>query len=270
MDESSLAGIRAKLDRADEHLQALTNELRTFFDSEPHSYLTHVDFDAGSYSVRVTIERSPPVRVSIICGDFVQCLRAALDHLANGLVVRPTRRTQFPIYRDADDFLCRVIIPARRRERGPLTGLDPEGEVFARIESYQPYNRSDGIGSHPLQVLNDLSNMDKHRTILTSVSTHRTDSTRELPDIAFESSDIEYVGQATFIYDQPLETGAEVLRGQFKVTGPDPQVHVHGNLVTDVAFGEGLVTTDGLETVRQAVWGICNTILALLPRRGND
>lgn len=258
-----LDGIGAKLDRADEHLKTLTDEITAYFDGEPHSYRTHADLDAGTYSVRVTIERQPSLRLAIICGDFVQNLRAALDHLANALVTKPVGRTQFPIYSDRDEFMSQVAVPATRGQRGPLTGLDPLGEIFNLIESYQPYHRTDETDAHPLIALSDLSNADKHRTILTSATSHRIDPTRHRPDITFDGVDIEYVGSAVFRYDQALRDGAEVLRGQFKVTGPTPQVLVHGNLVTDLAFGEALVTTDGLETIRRAVWGICNTLQAI-------
>jgi hypothetical protein len=271
MDSDRVAGIRAKLDRADEHLTELVEEVGAYFDSQPHSYPTEVDLGAGTFIVRIRINESPPSRLAIICGDFIQNLRAALDHLANGLVAKPTRRTQFPIVSDPDDFMCQVTLPARRNQRGPLTGLDPDGGIFAQIERLQPYHHSDeGPGSHPLLALVQLSNTDKHRTILTAASGHRIDPSGAHPDISFEGSDIEFTGEAVYTYDKVLADGDEVLRGDLEVTGPNPEPRISGDLITDLAFGSDAgfgrdrpITTDGLATTRSAVRSICDTLISL-------
>jgi hypothetical protein len=255
--------MRAKLERADEHFKALVAECGSYFDGDPHSYKTDADLSAGTYGVRVMIESPPPIRLAIICGDFIQNLRAALDHLANALVSQPTRQTQFPIYSAEDDFKERVVVPAQRARTGPLSGLDVNSDVFKKIAGYQPFNLSAHqakLENHPLYQLAELSNEDKHRTILTRAACHRAEMDQPSPEVEFGGVDIECVGQATYVYDKPLGTGDVFLTGTFKVTGPNPQVLISGSLLTDLAFGGDLTTTDGLEAIRRAVWGICNTL----------
>lgn len=244
-------GIIAKLDRADEHLKALTDEVRSFVDGEPNRYVIYLDGDAGSYRVCVTVKRPPPIRLSVICGDYIHCLRCVLDHLIclHVPTAQITRRTAFPIFDDPADFKAQVTRPARRGKRGYLTGLtDPNGTIVSYIEHVQPFNGQQGIDFHPLGILSKLSNADKHRTILTSATSHS-----ESPDLHAVGQDVEFIGKAEFFYDRPLVDGADVIRGRFKPTGPQPHVQVKGHLPIDVAFGEELVPTRSLDVLRHAV-----------------
>jgi hypothetical protein len=170
VDERAREGIIAKLDRAREHLKRLNDEVEAFIESKPHVYWAKPDFHAGRYSIHVTVNKLPRVEMSVTCGDFIHCLRSGLDQLVSSAVPKATKRTSFPIYDDRDDFFCRVVIPARRRQRGPLTGLNPDGDLFTAIEALQPYNGPHGPRVHPLYNVGTLSNMDKHRAIVTSAA----------------------------------------------------------------------------------------------------
>ncbi len=77
-------------------------------------------------------------------------------------------------------------------------------------------------------------------------------SHRHNPTVSFESSDAEFIGKAAFVYDRPLVDGAEVMSGRFLVTGPNPQMQMHGDLPIEIAFGEELVTTQGLNEIRKS------------------
>jgi hypothetical protein len=265
VDLKAEEGIREKLMRADEHLRRLTNELSAFFNAKPHTYRTDADYEAGSYSVRIEIKAEPAVAVSVTCGDFIHCLRCALEHLVGAEVPHNTNKTAFPICKAKMDFFTEVITPAWKSASGPLTGLDPEGALFAYIQSVQPYRGDHGYAHHPLWLLRDLSNSDKHRTIFATAAAHRELSE---PSLAFNGTDIEYVGQAELRYDKPLKDGDEVLSGRFDVTGPNPHVDVQGHFPVEVAFGEPLVTSEGLDQIRKAVHEILGnafTILGLPP-----
>ena len=267
MDPDRVAGIKAKLERADEHFEALTTEVRAYFDAQPHSYPVEADFSERTYVMRVRI-KAPPARLTVICGDYIQNLRAALDYLVNALVPHSSHKTAFPIYSTARRFDRQVRVPATGGREGPLTGLDPQGEVFGQIESAQPYQSEESeIGTHPLQALAALSNTDKHRTILTVASAHRGDPADKIPDFSFEAIDLEFIGQAVYTYDKVLADGDEVLRGEFIVTGANPEPRITGTLSTDLAFAPDAaygdaspITTDGLATIRTAVHSICKAL----------
>jgi hypothetical protein len=260
MDSEVLDGIREKLRRADEHFVTLDHEIGVYFDSEPHAYWTDPDYDAGRYSIRVTIKTPPPIRLGVICGDYIHCLRSVLDHLVCAHVPNITKRTAFPLYKDKAKFFSGVISPAWKGGESPLTGLDPEGALFALIQSVQPYKGTHGYAHHPLWLLGELSNADKHRAILARAAAHRQ---MEAGSLRFGGTDIAYIGSAELIYDQPLVDRAEVLRGSIEVTGPNPDVKVQGHFPVEVAFGEELVVAEGLRDLRNAVREVAEKVLAL-------
>jgi hypothetical protein len=262
VDQEAEDGIREKLSRADEHLVRLTRELGVFLDTEPYVYRTDADYEAGSYSVRIEIKAKPPIPVSITCGDYIHDLRCALEHLVGGEVPKPSNKTSFPLEADKMDFFTKVVTPAwNGKTNGPLTGLDPEGELFALIQESQPYRGKHGRTHHPLWLLGDLSNRDKHRAILARAASHQR---LEEPTIAFGGTDIKYIGKAAFRYDKPLEDGDEVLSGSFQVIGPNPHAHVHGNFPVDIAFGEQIVPTESLHVIREAVREVIDKAFVIL------
>ncbi|HEV7527677.1 MAG TPA: hypothetical protein VGO29_02155 [Solirubrobacteraceae bacterium] len=234
MDERAREGIIGKLDRAREHLKRLNDEVEAFVESKPHAYWAKPDFHAGRYGIYVTVNKSPSVEMSVTCGDFIHCLRSSLDQLVSSAVGRQTKWSSFPIYDDRDDFLCRVVIPARRKRPGQLTGLDPEGDLFTTIEALQPYNGGHGPRSHPLYNIAMLSNMDKHRAIVTS-ATAQTGDTDGLP------IRVKHVrpSQAQYQTGVPLKSGAKVAWGTLTVFGAEPEMEVEGEFPFEVAFGEG-------------------------------
>lgn len=250
MDEEVLQGIREKLGRADEHLVTLDNEVMAYFKTEPHAYWTDANYNTGRYSIRVTIKTPPPVRLGVLCGDVIHCLRCVLDHLVCSHVPHITTRTAFPLYDSRAAYFSKVIAPAWGNKPGPLTGLDPEGALFAYIQAAQPYNGPHGVAHHALWVLGKLSNADKHRAILARAASHRK---MDEPALSFAGTDIAYLGQAELIYDQPLVDGDEVLRGLVRVTGPNPEIQVHGHFPVEIAFGEFLAVAESLDDLRKAV-----------------
>ena len=178
---------RAKLDRSLE----LRSELGRFIDemllpveSRP-SIALRVDDATGEYVLYV--KKVPDLsnvftRVGLLVGDIVHNMRSALDHLVfelallhtGGKVARPDR-TQFTI-RDCNDRFERAAAQ-------DLAEVAPQHRDL--IEKFQPYHTMDadvavGLYFHPLAMLRDLSNSDKHR-ILTPVLVPSTSVTLDGP-----------------------------------------------------------------------------------------
>ena len=103
---------------------------------------------------------------SIIIGDFLHNTRSALDHLVWQLVIAngqiPSNSNMFPICNDSLSF-------AHQISRGRLNGIPLQ--AHARIEALQPYQRGKPLcDMHPLWILSELTNIDKHRSVnLTTV-----------------------------------------------------------------------------------------------------
>jgi hypothetical protein len=109
----------------------------------------------------IKIEGNPTFAVLI--GETVQNIRTALDYLVYALVVhtrrrRPKEKTQFPIYENAGKFF---------RDRDQISELP--GELRRRIRKLQPY-QAKGQRSETLNLLRRLSNADKHRLLIDTVT----------------------------------------------------------------------------------------------------
>jgi len=99
--DERLAGVRAKIERAKQHVLNVDGAARAFLDSNPCEGGTKRDPDTRRvlhYLVRV---KPAPVPLRLIVGDALHNLRSALDHLAWQLVEAgggtPTRYTAYPI-----------------------------------------------------------------------------------------------------------------------------------------------------------------------------
>ena len=255
MGGDSLAGCAGKVERASLHLEALHAEIRPFLESEPKPYrfVSKVDVETSRYVLLVIIERQPPIEWSLIAGDFVQNLRAALDHLiwqlvrANGL--KPSNGNAFPLF-DQEPPKKRSH---RERERWNrmISGVHPAAVNF--IEACQPYKGPDGPSRHLLAALRKLSNEDKHRTLIPAFSAVEARPDRmdlEVVGVRDVRAPVEggqvHAGYALKSYDLVLEAPVEI-------TGPNPEVKLDGNIPLDIGFGWKPVPLQGFVQMVQAV-----------------
>lgn len=160
-------GAYLKVIRAEEHLAAVKAEIATFKELKPYVPVGQVESDPPGYLVRLYEAHTLPVRPRLSAGDCIHNLRSALDHLAWQLVKaagneprtdRP--RTQFPIFNDP--------LPDGK----PVTihgGISVQAAAI--LNSLQPYVRGDAARSHPLSVINNLDNIDKHQRLNFTIST---------------------------------------------------------------------------------------------------
>jgi hypothetical protein len=162
----------AKLIRARAHrhaLNALEPALAPGGESNLPSIGIKFDSDTGDHVVyisRCSEYGNLFLRASLIFGDVVQDLRGALDHLVyaladwrtQGNIQRPDK-TQFPICDGLGDF--------NSKANRYLSELHPlHVAVIERFQTYNPINDlwpTNQQGGHPLALLRDLSDADKHR-----------------------------------------------------------------------------------------------------------
>jgi hypothetical protein len=98
----------------------------------------------------------------MIVGECIHQMRFALEHTACQLVLAaegtPTNRTAFPIHED------RIVHNGKQHNVRKITvagGVDER--ALTLIKRAQPYQRVEGPTMHPLGILHELSNIDKHR-----------------------------------------------------------------------------------------------------------
>lgn len=179
-----LDGARLKVVRAQEHLEALKDEIGRYLDSHPHEF--PVKYKSNEvHAEAAVIKTEPPLRLSNILGDCVSNLRSALDYVAWQLVTRhcpapltkrQAKRIYFPIStsKNKADLLGSQSYANLALHGVPAPALDLIGSV-------QPYHA--GYGA--LETLSLLVNEDKHRLPLLTVAFAHTASMQILVDGEF-------------------------------------------------------------------------------------
>jgi hypothetical protein len=153
-----ISAVMHKVNRAKVHLDALTEAVKTWRESQSKSLSAHDDLERGEY----VVELRPPdvdIRTALIAGDFVCCLRSSLDHLAWQLANTGSGnpdKVSFPI--------IGVDSPDNQRLFIKSTVGIPE-EALITIKSLQPYQVGDRYKGKYLWILHTLWNIDKHRHI---------------------------------------------------------------------------------------------------------
>jgi hypothetical protein len=238
----------------------LESELRAYLRSKP--YRTPHEFDAkrGCYVFRLEVINPPPLRLSTIVGDLVHNTRSALDHLVWQLVLTnggsPGHHTAFPIYTSQTNFVRNVLPNPKRRGESPLDGVSAEGHQM--IDAMQPYHRSNQADLHPLAILSQADNIDKHRLLNHGYAR----SANEPPNLEAVFTEASPDGGAQVIYpaNVALEDGAEVLYVQLIDTGEgEPDLKIEGGLPVEITFGERrLLPTD--------LAGLCDVVEDIVER----
>lgn len=233
----NLSGSCAKLERALFHHDVLGDEMETLWrmgsgkfslpDEEIHPHprgFLHL-FRTG-HLIR------PRPEVGLIFGDYIQNVRAALDHLAWELVRGGThwppdnpRAVQFPIYSTGRSSVKTKRTFANRVDK-EVPGITDEQRAL--VDSYQPYHR----GNWHLAALANLSNQDKHR-ITTPVHTFAT---------KIERRHLSTTVGSIVAWRLLLPIGRRVNERtpflEVVADSPDAEVEMHARLSTKVAFQE--------------------------------
>jgi hypothetical protein len=260
-EDHFLAPCWAKAAHAERHLKALHDQVSEYLSMGPFNVDGVIDVDAAAYVATLSIREPPPTIWSLIAGDVVANLRAALDHAVCRLVERGggvvTTSHAFPIL-DAPP-------PAAQRARhwqNKIQGVGPDAESV--IETAQPYFGSSGDVSHNvMHSLREISNEDKHRVLLTSYTTIASQT--DIPIRVGTFRDIEPIEQVELYANRPLADGDEIIRAPVTITGPSPEAQVGGELAFDASFGAGMVRLSGFSQMRDAVCAILLELSRLYP-----
>jgi hypothetical protein len=154
-----------KLWRARQHYDELVRELQAYFASNPGQMVLAPESTPGNAVYVFEPKERIPARFGLIAGDYLQNVRSTLDYLVWQLVIAngktPGRSNQFPVCTGApktmswDDCI----------KRGRLLGID--SAAIDLIRSFQPcFDTQSGPTPHPLAVLEEVVNENKHRQVL--------------------------------------------------------------------------------------------------------
>jgi hypothetical protein len=239
--DDPLLGVKAKLARANEHMKTLDKQWGTFGETETYTCESKEGPEPNHWNCYF-IERPVPIEFSVILGDVLHNLRSTLDHLVGYFVERHggtvERHHAFPIHDCETTY--EGLVNQRRRKRdgaGPLDGIPAGSPERALIQESQPYHRGDEARSHPLAVLNNMVNIDKHRAIhVVAAYPQATDAL----DLLAWPADAELIDHTSIWQPgEPLKGRTHIASLRFSDAHPADEVGMKANLPLAIAFGEG-------------------------------
>ncbi len=214
-----------KLLWAGKHASAIEHEIFGYLRRRPYLISAEPQRDPEGYVGICHLREPLPEDIPLMFGDFLGNLRAALDYLAQALVIisgnapinTGRQRTRFPIHKYP-----------------PKGGLTITGGVIqpilTHVKSLQPYNR--GKREDPLFILNELVNIDKHRSVHMLLAYERINSLQlRLPGSETVVPSVEE-GTVT------LEDGAEIAFFPTPLAEDKAEVKVTGLSAGQVVLGE--------------------------------
>jgi hypothetical protein len=248
MNSIVLAGAWEKARRARSHLEALRIATDTEREQNRVPLRAEPDSSEGYFVLRIAEEpKLPLLQWGVITGDVVHNLRSALDHLFWRVAHHEGRNpgnpaaVQFPIMEKGPS--------SAYWERSFVSAIDPSHAQ--RLERHQPYNPFQGPDNysgpyvHPLALLKELSNDDKHRVVTPILALSQ--SYRLFTGPAFP----EGVELAGFPADSQDEGGFELGAPVMRVVAPrfDSRVKVVGDVAPGVLISKRRGLIPSLERI---------------------
>jgi hypothetical protein len=229
---ASLIPVRLKLERANEHLNALATEIEVYLKANPSHFVPDPNptVDTSGITWVSGKFRGLPPRIPMILGDFLSNCRSSLDYLIGELVRSENcdsfASNAFPICLNSDSFNNEV---GRNRLKGiPI-------KAHALIESLQPYRTGNDPSNTALWIMHKPNNINKHQRL--SVTVQRTAKIPGSPD--------DFTG----LFD--VGTSYEdATVGPFRVVGNYMEVNSH--FIQFIAFDEAPVA--GREVISLLKW----------------
>jgi hypothetical protein len=228
--------LQTKVERAKHHISDLQALIQRFMGTRPFVIKTKEDPQTNQRVYYVESFTDPGPEFSVLTGDVLHNLRSALDHLAYRLVCVGLNGTPtdpwniaYPIADSVDAY------PALRDRRVEHV----REEAKQAIDATTPYRG----GNDMLWRLHKLSNIDKHRLLLTVASRPRAvdlggctfrKMCEQFPDIA-KNFKPDSLSAFFIVADRPfpLQQGYECFREPI-----DRKPDEHLKLSFDIAIGE--------------------------------
>ncbi len=221
---------RAKITRANEHLAALTRAVEDFLARDPYDLIQRDDPRTGEHVICVRVRENPPsATLAALVGDLAQNLRSALDYLSQRLVrangQASSHATEFPIFLDAS----RYPSDAPRKTRGMSTA------AMAVLERLQPFNGATP-DRHPLWLLHELNNADKHRQLSVVGSALHSQALTVTGNLQVAVRPAVPVALGTPMPILPLRDGMELMRLAIVDRAAHGAVEAEGSFTFGISF----------------------------------
>jgi hypothetical protein len=232
MDETTLQGCFAKLDRADEAIEAAERELDVWLASKPYPTRVDVDREKGEHRVFFDFSVPLPPRFPVLLGEITHDLRSTLDHVVWREAVEHVGPRQAERKHNSITFpICRSRVEFKQSKVKPFVGPD----AWTIIERHQPYDRGKPARSKALELLHWVNRIDKHRLL------HGSNVFVGF----FDPLKLIEWNRNAHLIAAPLRTLPNVLKRevevacyQFDPAGPEPNVRVKAPPPLSVSYGD--------------------------------
>lgn len=152
-----------KFDWATEHLELLDEEVRRWREVDGYSIAIEFDPNTREHVARLRILKPIPDRWALLIGDIAHNFRSSLDQLAYSLMFAYTPTPTNSEINDSEFPIFGKRPPTANELRKKIGAIDPQAQAV--IEGLQPHHGGPDYSSHPLWVLHDINNIDKHRLL---------------------------------------------------------------------------------------------------------
>lgn len=222
-----LRGAFAKIARANQHLSELEAEIAASGDTDAVRLVQQFHPDVST--IEITVQGVPelPIEWALITADAIQNLRTALNYVAWELARwnlsntrDPVDATQFPINSKARRFSERYLADLHCDHVERIKRLQPNGPDWLstfREGMLLQCTVEQLAAMHPLAVLAELSNEDKHRALRVAIVDWQHYSFRFYP------RDCTIISQSLWPPEE-FKNGATWATFQVSITGPNPKV----------------------------------------------
>jgi hypothetical protein len=242
-----LDGVRAKLTRGEQHVNALNREVERLFTKRKHPPGFHIRHEFRpedeTFRIVVTSVDRLPAKLGTLVGDAVHNLRSALDQLVFELA--------FIDNGGSEDGLDKVAFPASLTADN-FTGYWVQERMLAKlsktnraiIKRFQPCSirKVDLRPKHFLAILDSLSNDDKHRLIQPLLQCPAQigfviPGNNQGYNCHFPGPTVRFVSHN--LVGRPLNPDTELFRAPVVITGPNPDMPVEVKASTLIGFRDG-------------------------------
>ncbi|HEV2489697.1 MAG TPA: hypothetical protein VGT03_07810 [Candidatus Acidoferrales bacterium] len=215
-----LDGVKAKIERAIEHIEHFAVDANTF-ERSAYSLRPEPDIELGRLHLFLVDNglSDPPFPLRLLAAEIAHQLRSSLDHIVFILANKAAERDrQFPIYKE----------PKKYKTSSPAMIKGVSARAKAIIEKAQPF-QSSTPDHHPLWMLHELNNTDKHKVI---------------PACSIYTSQAKIDFTPGPIYFINFEGGKRVVEGSAKLgyvplpSGYTPEMKMNSESLFTVAFKE--------------------------------
>jgi hypothetical protein len=271
--EHPLDGVQGKIERAWEHQRKLRSEIKAFKASKPYSVDVRFDPSSGWHVARLRVASEPPVRLSIIAGEMAYEYISALNHVAWELAARKLGRKrawkcrlsiQFPVTMGPEQFDKQLLAKKGLVSKQALS-------VMRRLQPYTGPDGEKGARRHPLWLLKELADADKHRVLAPRVSSLVL---RELEyDWDAPKAGEDFRIQRLLRPGERLYDGKALGRIRFATRNAKGRVSVkHGDILIDVLFetDDWMLTTTDFGRAHAFMTSALKALAPLFPARADD